>query len=83
MFEGVDRCGKSTQSLRLQEFLVASGLRARLMRFPGEASRKDTGGHVILPIVRVRALTRVWAHARHNGLTARNAVQTAPARSAR
>jgi hypothetical protein len=36
LFEGVDRCGKTTQATKLVEALNASGERAVLMRFPGE-----------------------------------------------
>jgi MoxR-like ATPase len=34
LFEGVDRCGKTTQARRLAEALSAGGERAALMRFP-------------------------------------------------
>ena len=34
LFEGVDRCGKTTQARRLAEALAAGGERAALMRFP-------------------------------------------------
>ena len=35
LFEGVDRCGKTTQALRLVENLKKIGHNAVLMRFPG------------------------------------------------
>ena len=34
LFEGVDRCGKSTQARRLVDRLVRSGQPATLLRFP-------------------------------------------------
>eukprot|EP00744_Colponema_vietnamica_P027068 GILI01040416.1.p1 GENE.GILI01040416.1~~GILI01040416.1.p1 ORF type:complete len:228 (+),score=45.68 GILI01040416.1:63-746(+) len=34
VFEGLDRCGKSTQCARLVDFLKESGCNAHLMRFP-------------------------------------------------
>jgi dTMP kinase len=41
VFEGVDRCGKSTQARRLVDALNAQGQRAVLMRFPGTMSRTE------------------------------------------
>jgi dTMP kinase len=38
LFEGVDRCGKTTQATKLVEALTKAGQKAVLMRFPG-ASR--------------------------------------------
>lgn len=38
LFEGVDRCGKTTQARKLVDALNASGSRAIFMRFPGERS---------------------------------------------
>jgi dTMP kinase len=38
LFEGVDRCGKTTQARRLCEALAAAGERCELMRFPDRAS---------------------------------------------
>jgi hypothetical protein len=35
LFEGVDRCGKTTQANKLVEALCAAGQKAVLMRFPG------------------------------------------------
>ncbi len=35
LFEGVDRCGKTTQATKLVEALKAAGQNAVLMRFPG------------------------------------------------
>ena len=35
VFEGIDRCGKTTQSKRLVDALVGSGHKAVHMRFPG------------------------------------------------
>lgn len=35
VFEGCDRCGKSTQSLKLVEYLQSLGRRVQLFRFPG------------------------------------------------
>lgn len=34
VFEGVDRCGKTTQTKRLYEYLQLQGVPAELMRFP-------------------------------------------------
>ena len=38
LFEGVDRCGKTTQARRLCEALAAAGERCELLRFPDRAS---------------------------------------------
>lgn len=38
LFEGIDRCGKSTQAQRLVEHLNTIGHKAELVRFPGTAS---------------------------------------------
>lgn len=35
LLEGIDRCGKTTQSRRLVEFLNNRGIAAELMHFPG------------------------------------------------
>ena len=35
VFEGCDKCGKSTQSVKLMEALNRDGIPAKLMRFPG------------------------------------------------
>lgn len=35
VFEGIDRCGKSTQCTRLVETLNKNGIKAIHMRFPG------------------------------------------------
>ena len=35
VFEGCDRCGKSTQCLKLLEYLQSVGRKAQLFRFPG------------------------------------------------
>jgi thymidylate kinase len=34
VFEGVDRCGKSTQTRKLAEYLQGKGLSAQLLAFP-------------------------------------------------
>ena len=34
LFEGVDRCGKTTQSTKLVESLKAAGVNAELWRYP-------------------------------------------------
>ncbi|MES1911293.1 MAG: hypothetical protein MHM6MM_003746 [Cercozoa sp. M6MM] len=44
VFEGVDRCGKSTQSSRLFEVLVESGVQVQQMRFP---DRSTTTGKLL------------------------------------
>ena len=36
MFEGVDRCGKTTQTKLLVEKLKQEGRQVELMRFPGK-----------------------------------------------
>lgn len=43
LFEGVDRCGKTTQARRLVEALNTRGEKAVFMRFPGEFSCKLVG----------------------------------------
>jgi adenylylsulfate kinase-like enzyme len=35
VFEGCDRCGKSTQCLKLVEYLRSLGRKVEMMRFPG------------------------------------------------
>lgn len=49
LFEGVDRCGKTTQANLLVESLKGAGHEACFMRFPGEpfAARRlvSAGGH--------------------------------------
>ena len=44
LFEGVDRCGKTTQATRLVEHLNAKGHRAELWRYP---DRTTSMGHMI------------------------------------
>ena len=34
LFEGCDRCGKTTQAKKLAEYFVSSGQQAEFMRFP-------------------------------------------------
>ncbi|KAJ1678401.1 hypothetical protein EV182_004117, partial [Spiromyces aspiralis] len=36
LFEGCDRCGKTTQSTKLVEALKARGIKAELVKFPGK-----------------------------------------------
>jgi len=43
LFEGVDRCGKTTQARRLVETLNGAGQKAVFMRFPGVCRAKDSG----------------------------------------
>ena len=38
LFEGIDRCGKSTQSLMLSQFLTINMMAAELIRFPNRTS---------------------------------------------
>ena len=35
VFEGCDRCGKSTQSRKLVEYLLLKGKKVETFRFPG------------------------------------------------
>jgi len=35
VFEGIDRCGKSTQSQELGRYLASAGYSVEVMRFPG------------------------------------------------
>ena len=35
VFEGCDRCGKSTQCLKLLEYLRSAGRKVEMFRFPG------------------------------------------------
>jgi len=42
VFEGVDRCGKTTQTALLVKRLVAAGLAATLMRFPDRTTATGT-----------------------------------------
>ena len=35
VFEGCDRCGKTTQCLKLLEYLRSNGKRVEMFRFPG------------------------------------------------
>jgi thymidylate kinase len=59
LFEGVDRCGKTTQAKRLVEALNAAGQPATFMRFPGEArhSKGWRKGRVYLRLRRAWQLT--------------------------
>jgi dTMP kinase len=47
LFEGVDRCGKTTQSTRLVETLKAAGIDAELWRYP---DRTTAMGQMVGPI---------------------------------
>ena len=43
LFEGVDRCGKTTQSTKLVESLKASGVNAELWRYPTNHACRPAG----------------------------------------
>jgi dTMP kinase len=45
LFEGVDRCGKTTQARRLAEALNGGGDKAVFMRFPGGWRCGNAGEH--------------------------------------
>ena len=49
LFEGIDRCGKSTQSQRLVEHLNSIGHPAELLRFPGTLALRSTTHHYPTP----------------------------------
>eukprot|EP01118_Nematostelium_gracile_P016756 TRINITY_DN7013_c0_g1_i1.p1 TRINITY_DN7013_c0_g1~~TRINITY_DN7013_c0_g1_i1.p1 ORF type:complete len:175 (+),score=54.42 TRINITY_DN7013_c0_g1_i1:72-596(+) len=42
VFEGIDRCGKSTQALKLNEKLSKDGIKTQAMRFPNRESKLGT-----------------------------------------
>ncbi len=42
LFEGVDRCGKTTQSMRLVDTLKAAGVKAELWRYPDRTTSMGT-----------------------------------------
>lgn len=44
VFEGIDRCGKTTQSLKLVENLKKLGIPTKHMRFPGACSIRTEKG---------------------------------------
>jgi dTMP kinase len=44
LLEGIDRCGKTTQSKRLLQRFIAAGISATIMNFP---DRTTTTGHII------------------------------------
>lgn len=39
VFEGVDRCGKTTQTKKLLEYLKSCGIAAELLRFPDRTTQ--------------------------------------------
>ena len=47
VFEGIDRCGKSTQVALLERYLKENNVPVRVFRFPG--NRFDMEGYGILP----------------------------------
>jgi dTMP kinase len=51
VFEGVDRCGKTTQARRLVDALNARGQRAVFMRFPGETAASAVYGQALLSVL--------------------------------
>ena len=59
VFEGVDRCGKTTQTKLLVEKLKQDGRKVELMRFPGEFS-------FLLRIVRLSVSKRKRKNDRSN-----------------
>jgi dTMP kinase len=74
LFEGVDRCGKTTQARRLADALAAAGQRAELLRFPDrstavgqlidrylrrEVELDDRGVHLLFSANRWEACARI------------------------
>lgn len=57
LFEGVDRCGKTTQANLLVQSLKEAGHDACFMRFPGESSA--TLGHILVDIAGRRMIFQI------------------------
>ena len=71
LFEGVDRCGKTTQARRLVESLAAGGLPVVFMRFPGASCSPSPLPCSVVVAPRAQGLGRSAAWVRRRPAAAR------------